>query len=242
MPEPTLKGIRTILRSSGDPQRALGTARFFKTGRGEYGEGDKFLGIRVPDLRRIVRAHRGLSLADTLALLQSGWHEERAVALLLLVDAHARGSATEKRQIHREYLANTRYINNWDLVDSSAGEIVGSHVPERGTGFLEKLARSNSLWERRIAMIATFWSIKHDDFAPTLRIAEQLLDDEHDLIHKAVGWMLREAGNRDVTVLRAFLDTHAATMPRTALRYAIERLGPDDRRRYMGAKADVART
>lgn len=225
------------MKSAADPARAIGTAGFFKTGPGEYGEGDKFLGITVPDLRRIARAHRDLQAADRLTLLHSPWHEERAVALMLLVDAHARASAREKTALHREYLANTQWINNWDLVDASAAEMVGTHVVAKGTALIEKLARSTSLWERRIAIVSTFASIRANDVAPTVLIAERLLGDAHDLIHKAVGWLLREVGKRDLATLRRFLDDHAATMPRTVLRYAIERLDAAERADYMGRKA-----
>ena len=223
------------MKAAADPERAIGVAGFFKTGPGDYGEGDRFLGIRVPDLRRIVRAHRGLPREDVFELLRSAWHEERLVALMLLVDAHERGTPTVRKALHRDYLANTAFVNNWDLVDTSAPELVGSHVAEGGTKLIEKLAKSASLWERRIAIVATLTTIREHDFAPTLLIAERLAGDRHDLIHKAVGWMLREVGKRDLAVLRQYLDTHAATMPRTSLRYAIERMDADERREYMAA-------
>ena len=231
-----LAALRQDMRSAADPRRAIGTATFFKTGPGQYGEGDKFLGITVPDLRRIARAHRELPSTDRLELLRSPWHEERAVALMLLVDAHERASATEKTRLHREYLAHTEWINNWDLVDASAAEMVGTHVVAKGTALIEKLARSNSLWERRIAIVATFATIRANDFAPTLMIADRLEGDSHDLIHKAVGWLLREVGKRDIAVLRGYLEAHAATMPRTSLRYAIERMDVGERRVYMAMK------
>lgn len=232
----TLTALHRVMKAAADPQRALGTAGFFKTGQGEYGERDKFLGIAVPVLRRIVRAHRELQPSDRLELLRSGWHEERLVALLLLVDAHARGSAAEKAALHREYLANTAFVNNWDLVDTPAAELVGTHIAASGTTTLERLARSASLWERRIAIVATLATIRADNFAPTLMIAERLEGDREDLIHKAVGWMLREVGKRDVAVLRGYLNNHGATMPRTTLRYAIERMDPADRTAYMSRK------
>ncbi len=227
--------VRAATRALADPVRAEGGARFFKTGKGDYGEGDRFLGITVPILRKVARAHRELSLAESVALLHSPWHEERLVALLILVDAHERGTAAGRKTIHRAYLANTRYVNNWDLVDSSAAELVGAHISESGTRTIERLAKSDALWERRIAMIATLWTLRHHDFAPTLLIAERLLGDEHDLMHKAVGWMLREMGKRDEVVLTRFLDDNGSRMPRTALRYAIERLSEADKRRYMSA-------
>lgn len=233
----SLAGLRREVRALGDSKRAEGVARFFKTGPGEYGEGDKFLGLTVPMLRKLSRGARGLSLDDAVKLLHSEWHEERLLALLLMVDAHERGTQKEKGAIRRAYLANTRYINNWDLVDASAGEIVGHDVAHTGTKTIERLVKSKSLWERRIAMIATFYGIKRSEFDPALQIAAALLKDEHDLIHKAVGWMLREVGKKDVEVLRAFLREHAATMPRTALRYAIERMSAAERRRFMDMRA-----
>jgi 3-methyladenine DNA glycosylase AlkD len=236
MPPSPLRDLRATIRAAADPARAAGAVRFFKTAPGQYGANDKFLGVTVPALRKIARANRALSPADRMTLLQSLWHEERLLALLLLVDAHHRAEPSEQLSLHKEYLANTEYVNSWDLVDSSADELVGSHIGMKGMRMLERLARSSSLWERRIAIIATFHTTKRNDFAPTLAIAERLLDDEHDLIHKAVGWMLREIGNRDLDVERAFLDRHASTMPRTALRYAIEKFGDAERRRYLGMK------
>jgi 3-methyladenine DNA glycosylase AlkD len=239
-----LRDVRAAVRALADPLRAVGVARFFKTGKGEYGEGDKFLGLYVPQLRAVARDARELSHEDTLKLLASPWHEERVLALMILVDAHERAGERDKTKIHRAYLANTAHVNNWDLVDLSARELVGYHVARNGTRVIERLARSTSLWERRIAMIATFYGIPRSDFAPALLIAERLLDDEHDLIHKAVGWMLREVGKRDVEVLRAFLSVHATQMPRTALRYAIERLPPNERKRILALErtgGDAAR-
>jgi 3-methyladenine DNA glycosylase AlkD len=231
-----LREVRATLRAAADPERAIGVARFFKTGKGDYGEGDRFLGINVPTLRAIVGKARDLSHEDTLKLLASPWHEERAVALMLMVDAHERATERGKAALHRDYLANTAFVNNWDLVDLSARELVGYHVARKGTRLIEKLAGSSSLWERRIAMIATYYGIQLRDFAPALLIAERLLGDEHDLIHKAVGWMLREVGKRDAETLRAFLDTHATSMPRTALRYSIERFPADERKRYLALR------
>jgi 3-methyladenine DNA glycosylase AlkD len=228
-----LSAIRGAMREIADADRAATARRFFKTAPGEYGHGDEFLGIRVPDSRRIARAHRGLSRADTIRLLASRWHEERLVALLLLVDAHQRGTTADRMALHLAYLANTALVDNWDLVDTSASELVGTHIAEGGTACVERLARSASLWERRIAIIATFAPLRAHDFGPTLHIAEMLLGDGHDLIHKAVGWMLREVGNRNGTVARRFLKEHGATMPRTTLRYAIERFSPAERKRYL---------
>ena len=236
-----LTALRREMKQAADPDRAIGTARFFKTGPGEYGEGDKFLGITTPDLRRIAQSHRELSSTDAFALLRSPWHEERSVALMLLVGAHERGSKKEQAALHREYLANTEFVNNWDLVDASAAEMVGSHIAASGTKTIERLATSQSLWERRIAVVATFATIRANDFGPTLLMAGRLEGDRHDLMHKAIGWMLREVGKRDLNVLRAYLDSHAATMPRTSLRYAIERLDVTERRAYLAMKKGRAR-
>jgi 3-methyladenine DNA glycosylase AlkD len=233
----TLTALRRRLAEAGNPERAAGLASFFKTGKGEYAEGDRFRGINVPHLRLLAREARGLSLENTLTLLRSPWHEDRAVALMLLVDGHGRGSPSERRAIHRAYLANTRYVNNWDLVDQSAPELVGPYVGKDDTRLIERLAKSTLLWNRRIAMVATHQSTRRGDLAPALRIAERLLGDEHDLMHKAVGWMLREVGKRSPDTLRAFLAKHAATMPRTALRYSIERFTPEERKRWMGARS-----
>jgi 3-methyladenine DNA glycosylase AlkD len=229
----TLAGLRSAIRALANPMRAQGTARFFKTGPGEYGEGDAFLGLTVPQMRRVAREHRALSLDEMLELLKSKWHEDRTIALLLMVHAHERGTDAERARLHRAYLANTVSINNWDLVDVSAPRLVGFHVAATGTKTTERLARSRSLWERRIAMVSTLYTIRAGDMEPTFRIAAMLLGDDEDLIHKATGWMLREAGKRDEAALRAFLDAHVSEMPRTALRYAIERFPERDRKRYL---------
>ena len=213
--------------------RAAVNRWFFKTGPGEYGEGDRFLGIAVPDLRRIARAHQDLPLDDVLRLLRSKWHEERLLALIILVRQYARADQRGRRAIHRLYLGNTRWINSWDLVDASAAQIVGAHLEKGERRLLSRLARSKSVWERRIAMIATSHYIRNDDFADALAIAEILVNDEHDLIQKAVGWMLREIGNRDRKAEERFLQRHARTMPRTMLRYAIEKFPAPVRRRYL---------
>jgi 3-methyladenine DNA glycosylase AlkD len=184
-------------------------------------------------MRGIVRKYRGLDDAAVLDLLSSPWHEERLVALLLMVDAYDRGDDQRRAYIHRAYLANTARINNWDLVDASAGDIVGQHLEAGDIALLERLARSESLWERRIAIVSTFYFIKHNEFRPTLKIATLLLGDAHDLIHKATGWMLREVGKRDRTALDRFLKKHYKRMPRTMLRYAIERHPERVRKQYL---------
>ena len=231
----TRAGIRRELRAGADPSRAILLQRFFKTGPGEYAEGDRFLGLTVPQVRAIAAKHQSLPLADVKALLASRWHEERLLALVILVRQYERGTARQRDAIYRVYRRNTARINNWDLVDCSAGNIVGAHLAGRERRVLERLARSPLLWERRIAIIATFFSIRRGELDPTLRLAKLLLDDEHDLIHKAVGWMLREVGKRDRAVLQRFLDAHARRMPRTMLRYAIERFPERLRHRYLRA-------
>jgi 3-methyladenine DNA glycosylase AlkD len=230
---PTAASARKRIRALGDPNDALFLQGYFKTGPGEYGEGDRFLGIRVPVVRRLAKELRDLPLDQIEALLHDRWHEARLLALVLLGDAYERASSTEREAIFDLYLRNTKWINNWDLVDSSAGRVVGAHLANRPRKLLDRLARSPTLWERRIAIIATQHFIRNGEFDDTIRLAEVLLHDSHDLIHKAVGWMLREVGNRDRATLQAFLDKHAREMPRTMLRYAIEKLPPADRRRFM---------
>ena len=225
--------MRRDIRALGSAERSKHSLRFFRTGPGEYGEGDKFLGLTVPEMRAIAKRHRDLAHDDVLKLLQSEWHEERLVALVLLVEAFQRGDDDRRARIHRAYLANTKRINNWDLVDASAAAIVGGYLEPDKISLLEKLARSTDLWERRIAIVATFHFIKNHQLAPTLCIAEMLLEDTHDLIHKAVGWMLREVGKKDLKVLDAFLVKHYRAMPRTMLRYAIERHPEPMRKRYL---------
>ena len=230
---PTLAMLREELYGLADPADAVHLQRFFKTGPGEYGAGDKFLGLRVPALRKLVRDYRQLDDSHALEMLASSWHEERLLALMLLVDGYGRGDEPRRERIHRAYLEHTRYINNWDLVDASAGQIVGPHVDPGDIELLERLARSDDIWERRIAIVSTLHFIKRNEFRPTLKIARLLLQDSHDLIHKAVGWMLREVGKRDRKVEDAFLKKHYQKMPRTMLRYAIERHPETLRKRYL---------
>jgi 3-methyladenine DNA glycosylase AlkD len=223
--------VRKRLRAVAEPERAAFLQGYFRTT-------ERFLGARVPAIRKLAREYRSLSLADTLALLRSATHEERLLALLILGDAYDRADAMAREKIFRLYLANTRYINNWDLVDSSAAAIVGAHLTAGDRALLDVLAGSKDVWERRIAIIATHHFIKRGEYADTVRVATSLLADEHDLIHKATGWMLREMGKRDRTALHAFLDAHAAHMPRTMLRYAIERLPVALQRRYRNRTPD----
>ena len=233
-----LDEIREKLRTVATPARAAGAQRFFKTGPGEYGEGDKFLGVTVPDLRLLARQFGDLPLREVRKLLTSEWHEERVLALVILVRQYERGDQQVRDAIYDAYLRSTRHINNWDLVDCSAAQIVGAHLAAKSRGPLRQLAKSSSLWERRIAIIATFHFIRRGEFDETLRIAEMLLADRHDLIHKAVGWMLREVGSRDRAVAERFLDAHAATMPRTMLRYALEKFPPALRTRYLRMRSE----
>ena len=233
---PTLTSLRRSLRREASPERAAFVAGYFKTGQGEYGEGDRFLGLTMPQLRRAAREGQHLSLADCARLLASAWHEERMLALLILVRQFSRGDAETRRRIFRLYLANRRHINNWDLVDISAPSILGPFLAERAGARVRRLARSKNVWDRRMAALATFHEIRDGRYAASLGVAEALLRDGHDLIHKAVGWMLREVGNRNLDAERRFLDRHAARMPRTMLRYAVERFPPALRRRYMTAK------
>ena len=228
--------IQHRLRENADPEKAEHAERFFKTGKGEYGEGDRFLGIRVPVLRSYVREFQHLTLEETAEILRSPYHEERLFALLLMVQKYQKGDQAQQEAVFRLYLKNLQQVNNWDLVDSSAPSIVGAWLEERDKKLLYRLAESPSLWERRIAIISTFHLIRNNKFDDALAIARLLIADRQDLIHKAVGWMLREIGKRDIAVEKAFLDRHAATMPRTMLRYAIERFEEDERKRYLERK------
>ena len=215
------------------PADARFLQRYFKTAPGEYGAGDRFIGVQVPVLRRLARDFRGLSLRDSTRLLRSPVHEERLLALLILVDAYRRAGDLEQTAIYRLYLKNLAHVNNWDLVDSSAPHIVGKHLENRSRAVLFRLARSKNLWRRRVAVLAAFHFIRQSDFGDVRRLAEQLRDDPQDLIHKAVGWMLREMGRRDAKGLKKFLHKYAAQMPRTMLRYAIEKLTARERRFYL---------
>lgn len=230
---PTVAAIHRRLLALANPAHAKAALWYFKTGPGDYGEGDRFLGIRAPVMRALVREFVFVPLDTISRLLQSPWHEERLLAVLILVHQYDRGNETERVAIFRLYMGSLDRVNNWDIVDASAPRIVGRHLGGTGRATLRRLARSQHLWSRRVAVLATAWDIGQGDFRATLAIAKMLLTDDHDLIHKAVGWMLREVGKRDRAVLEAFLTTHAATMPRTMLRYAIEKLPPQDRKRYM---------
>ena len=223
------------LRALGSPGRGAFAKRYFKTGPGEYAEGDRFLGLGAKDMHALAREFEALPLAEVATLLQSKWHEARSLALLVLVRQYPRATEQAREAIVRLYLGNTARINNWDLVDCSAAQIVGAHLEDGDRRLLRRLAKSPLVWERRIAIIATLHYIRRGDFADTLAVAALLVDDDHDLIHKAVGWMLREVGKRDRKAEEAFLRRHAARMPRTMLRYAIERFPEPLRRRYLRA-------
>ncbi len=207
--------------------------RYFKTGQGEYGEGDVFVGMRVPQVRKLAKEYRSLPFSETVRLLQSPIHEARLLALLIFIRNYARGDADIRERIFTEYRRNTRFINNWDLVDVSAGHIVGAHLKNGGRDRLRTLAESEMLWERRIAVMATFYFIKQGEFDETLHIAELLLRDPEDLIHKAVGWMLREIGKRDLAAEESFLRANYKIMPRTMLRYSMEKFPEGLRRQYL---------
>jgi 3-methyladenine DNA glycosylase AlkD len=229
----TAKEVQAKMRSLADSALAKSAARFFKTGPGEYGEHDVFLGLRAATLRQLAKDHQGLPLEETERLLHSDVHEERALALLILVRTLAKAADSVRKQIHELYLANKQFVNNWDLVDVSAPALVGGYLADKSRKPLIGLAKSKSLWERRIAIVATQHFIRLNDFADTLKIAKILLTDDEDLIHKAVGWMLREVGKRDEPVLEAFLGEHCRRMPRTMLRYAIERFPINKRQAYL---------
>jgi 3-methyladenine DNA glycosylase AlkD len=232
-----LEDLREDLNSYASPQKAEVLKRFFKTGKGQYGEGDIFLGVQVPDSRKIVRKYADISLDNTLSLLRSKIHEERLIALFVMVEKARKANVSDREILFKKYLENTQYINNWDLVDLSADKIVGSYLFEKPKDILYSLAVSENLWERRIAVMSTFDFIKRGFYEDTLKIAKILLNDPHDLIHKAVGWMLREVGKRcSREVLEQFLLVNYKQMPRTMLRYAIERLPEDLRLQYLNGE------
>ena len=225
--------IRARLQSLGTKEKATVSQSFFKTGPGQYGEGDIFLGVTVPELRKLAAEYQAITLREVTQLLRSAIHEERLLALLILCQAYARGDEHAKERIYKLYLKNTRHVNNWDLVDASAEHIVGAFLMGKSKKPLSLLARSSNLWERRIAIMATFQFIKRGEFAETLKIARILLADKEDLIHKAAGWMLREVGKRNLQIMERFLKGHYKETPRTMLRYAIERFPESKRQRYL---------
>lgn len=233
----SLLAIRKALRAAADPKKAAFFPRFFKTGKGEYGEGDRFIGVTVPEIRKIAKAHAELPIKDIERLLLSPIHEERLLAVILLAHQFAKQDERGRVEIYRFYLKHAKRVNNWDLVDSSAHKIVGPFLEGKDDHILDTLAQSKNLWERRIAIIATLHFICQGNAGKTYRIADRLLHDDHDLIHKAVGWMLRETGKRCSMVgLERYLEPRAAVMPRTMLRYAIERMPARRRAYYLALK------
>jgi 3-methyladenine DNA glycosylase AlkD len=230
-----LNNLIKELNKKASPKRKKANEWFFKTGEGQYGYGDKFVGISMPDIRAIAKKYFDLSMDDVLELVKSEIHEYRMTGLVILVYQFEKANEKLRKKIYKTYLKNTKYINNWDLVDVTTPRIVGGYLldKKKERKVLYKLVKSKSLWERRIAVLATFMFISKNDFKDSVKIGEKLLKDKHDLIHKAVGWMLREIGKRDEVTLLAFLDRHYKVMPRTMLQYSIERLSPEQREFYM---------
>ncbi len=233
-PAPHLKATQILLefRNIEDKVKAKILSRFFKTGKGEYGEGDKFLGITVPVIRKIANKYRSLSFEELSKLIKSPFHEVRLLALLIIIEKLDDGDGVKKKAFDF-YFKNIKYINNWDLIDVTCRFIVGDYLFDRDRGILYDLAKSENLWERRIAIVSTYSFIRCGQYVDTLNISKILLFDKHDLIHKAVGWMLREVGKRDERILIRFLQKYSKEMPRTMLRYAIERLNTSDKRKFM---------
>ena len=229
-----IKELKSEFKKAADPRKAKILVRFFKTGKGQYAEGDRFLGLTVPVTRGLAKKFRALPYGETLQLLRSPWHEERLAALIIMIDRFHQGGEQEKEHLYRDYLANTRFINNWDLVDISAEHLVGAWLADKNKKPILNLARSKNLWEKRIAMISCFYYIKRGESATALKIAHLLLADPHDLIHKAAGWMLRETGKRcSESILLDFLRKNYARLPRTTLRYAIERFPAKKRKELL---------
>lgn len=233
----TAKEIQSRLKKLGSPAKAKELQRFFKTGPGQYGEGDVFRGVMVPEQRKVAREFSELSLTETRKLLKSKIHEERLTALLILVARFKKADASNQEKLYKFYMSNLRYVNNWDLVDLSSHYITGSYLYDKDRAPLYKLAKSDDLWERRVAIVSTCYFIAKGDLTDTFKISKMLLKDEHDLIHKASGWMLREAGKRDIAKLEKFLLRHYKTMPRTMLRYAIEKFPEKKRQSYLKGTA-----
>ena len=228
--------IISDIQACAHPDKAKVYARFFKTGKGEYGEGDLFLGLTVPEQRALAKKYVDLSFEEIEELLYNKYHEHRLTGLIILVYKYEKASPEQREKIIDFYIKHKHRGNNWDLIDCVADKLLGKHLIDRDKSLLYELARSDSVWDRRIAIITTFEFIRHKKFDDTLRIAEILLHDKHDLIQKAVGWMLREVGKRDEKTLLKFLDAYAHEMPRTMLRYAIERLDSETKKKYLNAK------
>ena len=231
-----LNKLKKELDFLADKEKAEILQRFFKTQKGEYGEGDIFIGVTVPVQRKMAKKYSNLSIPKIQELIKSKIHEHRLIALFILIDKYKKANEHEKENIFNLYLKNTKHINNWDLVDSSAHYIIGDFLFEKDKKVLYELANSKNLWEKRIAIISTFHFIKKEEFEDALAISEILLEDKHDLIHKAVGWMLREIRNRDLETQEKFLKFHYKKMPRTMLRYAIEKFEEEKRKSYLTGK------
>jgi 3-methyladenine DNA glycosylase AlkD len=231
-----LTEIRKAIYNEKNDSQAVILQRFFKTGKGEYGEGDVFYGIKVPTQRDIVKAFNDLSLNDIKVLIHSSIHEERLIAVLILVEQFKKADLKNQKKLFNFYLKNRKGINNWDIVDLSAPNIVGNYLLDKDKSLLYKFARSKNLWEKRIAILSTFTFIRNGFYDDALKISKTLLNDKHDLIHKAVGWMLREIGKRDLKVEEEFLAMHYKEMPRTMLRYAIEKFPEKKRKKYLQGK------
>jgi 3-methyladenine DNA glycosylase AlkD len=229
----TANDVIHALKKISNPEIAKHSTRFFKAGPGEYAEGDRFLGIRVPEQRKIARRYKNISLDEAEKLLESDYHEVRLTALFILVNQYKKAGSNRQKKIYRFYIDHLEHVNNWDLVDSSAKYIAGHYLFEKDRDILYKLAESNNLWKRRVALLTTFYFIDQNDFSATLQISEKLLDDKEDLIHKASGWMLREIGIKNKPVLTGFLNKHYKNMPRTMLRYAIEKFPDEERQKYL---------
>ncbi len=225
---------REEIRALANKEIAQHSLRFFKTDKGEYGHGDLFLGVRAPQIRLIAKKHIDISIADMKTLIQSKYHEERFLGLIIIVNKYAKTKDKKNRnQLYKIYVSSFKYINNWNLVDVTCPHVTGKHLIDKDRTILYKWAKSEDLWTKRIAMVSTFSFIRKNDLEDTFKIAEILLQDKHDLIHKAVGWMLREAGKRDIKKEEAFLKKHYKTMPRTMLRYSIEKFPETKRQKYL---------
>lgn len=231
-----LKELEKDLEGIKNPDKTPLMQRFFKTGPGQYGEGDIFYGLTVPQSRTLAKQYASLSYVDIKKLLSSPIHEKRLIGLLILVHNFQKGDDGEKKKIYEFYVASLKHVNNWDLVDLSADKIMGAYLFKKDAEMLYALARSKDLWEKRVAIVATYYFIRNNEFDDTLKISEILLHDSHDLIHKAVGWMLREVGKRDEKKEKEFLNKHAGVMPRTMLRYAIEKFPENERQKYLKTK------
>ena len=229
----TAQSVINDLEKLGNAKKAKASSWFFKTEKGQYGHGDKFFGVTVPEQRIVAKKFEGISLSDIASLLKSEMHECRLTAAIILTNQYKKANGDKKNKIVKFYIANAKRINNWDLVDSSAPYILGLHLLNKDKKILYKLAGSTNLWERRISIVATFAFIRESQYKDTLYISKILMTDKHDLIHKAVGWMLREVGKKSQKRLEGFLLKHLKTMPRTTLRYAIERFPEEERRKYL---------